>query len=846
MLKNISTREKKIPRQQLVGLTKLITMSSLSLLIFFSPQVASACGAFISEEVIDGVVITNTTPIEDCADPFKVNVIPTTATFTYTFNGEEVNDSSTLEVTGLPVELSYIPEGGTINHDSYKSLYKHEGEDYRVITEGNEGVPDINATGTYSLLTEVFVPNGLGMIPKFPPWQRLWNKLIPTAHAQIIIFPFNIERFVVTFTVELLPPPPAGASSVLFLPGIQASRLYKDGLLGTEDQVWEPNRNQDVEQLEMTEEGFSVNDIYTRDVVDEILVPSLGDNIYKSFLSTLEDMKEDGEIADSLAFAYDWRYSVQDIAVSGTRYQNGIKHAITEIENMASSSYTGKVTIIGHSNGGLLAKAIISELQRIGKEDLVDKVVFVGVPQLGTPKAIGVLLHGLDQQKLGGLVIDDMTTRDIVKNMPGVYGLLPSQKYFTESGEVLITSDNSSTTTNIRAYGDIDSLAELSDFVLDVQELRNDDVPIYEPSTLNTEIMQSMIASREVFDNWVAPNNIEVYEVIGTGLATIKGFEYRRFPCGSTICLLEGNNYMKAYPIFTNEGDETVVTLSASAYLGQKTKAIIDLYKESDGLLNPDREHADITESSAVQDFITSVIKYPYINDTVETPTYSNISAEYTIVGAHSPVNILLADNAGKKVGIINSVLYEEVSGSQYFELGGSTYLIVPKDTEYTVTVKGTANGVYSLTIDSLSIDNVQTNKFTYLGASTTPNLVATFKASSSVFSTIKTDINGDGVIDREQNLDGSEIIPPVTTYSYNDLRSLIRSFNLNQSRERLLLLQVQIAEQLSKKTTNRIINRKLELLTLISLENTLTVYNEKKYITKEQLEQATKIIDKL
>ena len=185
-----------------------------------------------------------------------------------------------------------------------------------------------------------------------------------------------------------------GASSVLFLPGIQASRLFKDGLLGSEDQIWEPDGNQDVGQLVMTEEGDSVNQIYVKEkeIMEEIAFPTLGTNVYKSFVILLNTLKTTKIIKDYTPFAYDWRFDVNDIATGDVNYKNEVKNLVSEIENLASSSYTGKVTIVGHSNGGLVGKMLISELDRQGKADLVDKLVKIGTPQLGAPKAILAML----------------------------------------------------------------------------------------------------------------------------------------------------------------------------------------------------------------------------------------------------------------------------------------------------------------------------------------------------------------------------------------------------------------------------------------------------------------------
>jgi len=60
----------------------------------------------------------------------------------------------------------------------------------------------------------------------------------------------------------------AGHSSIAFIPGIQAGRLYRQQTF--ENQLWEPNAISDVNTLNMNENGTSENhDIYTRDVINE-------------------------------------------------------------------------------------------------------------------------------------------------------------------------------------------------------------------------------------------------------------------------------------------------------------------------------------------------------------------------------------------------------------------------------------------------------------------------------------------------------------------------------------------------------------------------------------------------
>lgn len=58
----------------------------------------------------------------------------------------------------------------------------------------------------------------------------------------------------------------------------------------------------------------------------------------------------------------------------------------------------------------------MQKLEAEGKSALIDKVIFVAVPQLGTPDAIKALLHGMN---VGfGMVLDAQTARTIAEYMP--------------------------------------------------------------------------------------------------------------------------------------------------------------------------------------------------------------------------------------------------------------------------------------------------------------------------------------------------------------------------------------------------------------------------------------------
>jgi hypothetical protein len=220
------------------------------------------------------------------------------------------------------------------------------------------------------------------------------------------------------------PPPPPDpcvathtcVSNVLFLPGIEGSQLYRPDYNSGTDRLWEPNIDSDVQDLYMNPDGTSArSDIYTKElgVIDEL--PD-GENIYKSFIAKMDGLKTAGTINDWEPIAYDWRLSLDDILnygndIGGRIYYSGdlratsTPYVIQELRRLAATSKTGKVSIVAHSNGGLVAKRLA---QLLGPEaaQLIDKLIFVAVPQAGTPMAIAADLHGYDQDHLAGLITE--------------------------------------------------------------------------------------------------------------------------------------------------------------------------------------------------------------------------------------------------------------------------------------------------------------------------------------------------------------------------------------------------------------------------------------------------------
>jgi pimeloyl-ACP methyl ester carboxylesterase len=277
--------------------------------------------------------------------------------------------------------------------------------------------------------------------------------------------------------------PKAGAPSMLFLPGIMGSRLYEDGSLCGEDgevSLWPSTALfADCKQLrlQMNEAGDSRYNIYTKADQSAVIDEIFGFNLYKSFLSDLGTWQVEGVIADYQVVPYDWRLRLGDILKTkqvGDRIVFDPTINYTEsflyqsLARLATTS-TSEVTIVTHSNGGLVAKDFLAFLEENQDPLLarVKNVIFIGVPQSGTPEAVIGMLHGSPLGPFGSVVTQE-TSRQLLASPFGSH-LLPSDEYFSQASSPVITFvPGEATDSFIATYGtEITTKATLHDFLSD-------------------------------------------------------------------------------------------------------------------------------------------------------------------------------------------------------------------------------------------------------------------------------------------------------------------------------------------------------------------------------------------
>lgn len=576
-------------------------------------------------------------------------------------------------------------------------------------------------------------------------------------------------------------------SNVLFLPGLEASRLYKQGTLG-EDRLWEPNINSDVIDLYLDQNGNSVNDVYTRDVIDKGLGFS---PVYDSFLKKMHQLSNSNNFSFEY-FAYDWRQDVEDIVNNGTKYENENKSLITTLENLVNSSPTGKVTIIAHSNGGLLVKGLLVKLQELKNNndnnliDNIDSIILVASPQIGTPVSIAAILHGYGQTLDPlGFLLNTQTARQFAVNMPSGYGLLPSDKYYQTITNPVITFDTSSSLSQIyrNYYGDsIDSFDEQNNFLLGKEGRLNPSISdVISPTIGNEYLLNKSKELHNKIDNLIIPPGIKLIQLSGWGKDTLIGFKYvEKYICyypdiGLNICIPK--KILDVRPVTDMDGDKTVVSKSA-LYDYRGDKYWLDLS-------NSKLEHKNIFEDSSVLQFIENILTNKSIDVEriyQQKPIYSKIVDKISV---HSPVTLGVYDSQGNFTGKLCSddsdfcQIVEDIPNSTYMEFGEGKYININEDNINKIVLQGTDIGTFTYESERVLPDGTSTtSSFVDIPVTTQTQAEILLNPNTQILE-LNIDVTGDGTTDF--TLTPSDTFDPVIYLQI--MKSTIGSLDIHQAK---------------------------------------------------------------
>jgi triacylglycerol esterase/lipase EstA (alpha/beta hydrolase family) len=398
-------------------------------------------------------------------------------------------------------------------------------------------------------------------------------------------------------------------------------------------------------------------------------------------------------------FPYDWRYGVSgkfsDPSNSSGQVTN-VDLLKNKIDAIITQTGAEKIDVVAHSNGGLITKKYVMDNFANHK---INKAVFVGVPNIGAPKAIKALLQGDDYGiKVGSVgLLSEKEMKKISENMPVAYDLLPTQKYYSVSGSFVKTIENPTI---------FDSSWQVIEKDLNYQEFES--YMINEKGLNQQAFNNSEALHTQVFDDYdLRTTGVDLYNIVGCKSATLTNI---------TQVKNVGNPDVAYKQLGYNTGDGTVPIQSATNLpINQENKYYA---------ISP--EHGKMPSQDGIRQQIVNLIagsnlfvSKDSLGKDIVTQDVNKCQLNGKAIEVFSPVDIFIIDQNGNRLGlngngdIINEIAEAnfEIWGEPASTQGWHKFIFLPTDNgqTYTVNMQGTGIGTY--TINVKDIQNTTENK---------------------------------------------------------------------------------------------------------------------------------------
>ncbi|MFA6077299.1 MAG: right-handed parallel beta-helix repeat-containing protein [Candidatus Paceibacterota bacterium] len=501
---------------------------------------------------------------------------------------------------------------------------------------------------------------------------------------------------------EVQPPTPTEKTPILFIPGIMGTEISKGS-----DLLWVniPNMLKSPSDSFMDPLAFNLagTPSDTSVTVGQVIGNPEGRFDYTEGL--VSEFLSRGYSTDTefFMYPYDWRADIANNADVALK---------KKIEDIAGG---GKIDIIAHSQGGLLVKKFL--LNHPEDNAKIRKIVFIGTPNLGAPKAAKVLLSGDTMGvQLGVFGLSPIEVKNISQNMPSVYELLPSREYFSHSSGYLGKEILHRTYTENVIY----------------------DYDTTKSTLLSKGLNSALINNAENFhsnalDNFsFAGTGIDVWNIVGCQTATV-------------MQVIEKNPRFSV--VKYDAGDETVPFFSA-AHIGGAT----NLYALK---ANHSTMPSDPIIRAQVADILTG--------DSIQTR--SGLTANANLckisgmsVSVHSPADLNVYDPEGHHLGPNPDGTFDaDIPGVAYDIIGEEKFAFLPElPSGQNYTVKLIATGSGSMSFVSEKVEE-----------STTVNTAAYYDVPITVGSSADislTDANTQPLVLKSSDGTSQNILPSIGT----------------------------------------------------------------------------------
>ena len=565
---------------------------------------------------------------------------------------------------------------------------------------------------------------------------------------------------------------------VILIPGVTGTYLIKD--YGDKTEIW-PNIlnalispfDNYLRDLELLPNGNTNLDFPMKigDIIRGVSLPLVSDiHIFDNLILELENNGGYVEGENLFVFPYDWR-------LSNTKNAELLKDKIDEI---LYSTGAGKVDIVAHSMGGLVTKRYIAG----NGEDKIDKLIFLGTPQLGAPKALKTLMFG-DDMGIGIFVfgLNSNTVKTISQNMPSIYELLPSEKYIKDNGSYVTNALN----TNI------------SPISLNYNQTENFMIN----NGRNIDMFPFARNLHDSIDN-LDLSGINAYNFVGCGGKTI----------GQIIAKQElswtssGFNFSNDFDLNYVNGDETVPLESANKTIGANLYFV-------DGT-----SHGALPSAEGVKQDILSILKGETLSN------FPNILADSSacnipgkVVSTHSPVELHIYDDTLNHTGpTADGEIENNIPGVQYDIIDGAKFAFLPDGVNYKIVTKATDTGGYNFQIKDIDKNDKITATYDW-----TLIPLETLKAKGEISVgpnypeskyKVTMDNNGDNIPDTTV----SSNLPADFKFYINILRKAIDSLNLDAKIKKDILNKIdKIEKKYEKGKDAKVVEKLTKLLQKIS-----------------------------
>ena len=569
-----------------------------------------------------------------------------------------------------------------------------------------------------------------------------------TVSIKVLVAASNTDKKTLFKDIKI---PKLPRKAIIVLPGIVASRLHENIDNKRGDRWWEPKLFEAplyINNLRLDENGMSANRI----IPEYAIVDNKGNRIYEKIQNNNQEYGAEntyGKLVNSLYdkfgrqydiyfYSYDWRMS----NIVTAKY----------LEQFIGDKGYNNVIFVAHSMGGVLA----AEYLRRSTENVnkVEKLITLGTPYLGAPKALYTLETGNFLDNVIKNFFAKKLFKPVVNNFFSVYELLPTEKFFNLNGTTYVKRHDRNIYTEKSGIRVVNTIKKLN-----YNETYNL-ISGREWATNNKNLLKPMLPNsqkfhRGLFQKEHIAKSVNLYAIIGYGKKTL--MELKEFYI---------NNEHKSTDILNvlNTGDGTVPVISAT--IGNT----ID--KNRDFFIN--EEHAKLAGNQDVIDFVSNILNGTTAHSknilddlpkAINATGWREPAQKYIKLRVACPVNLSMTDSEGNVwAEVTNETTYnKDYEKGDFYSLGKDNDIKIAylNQQDNNILLTGTDNGVMEYTA-SIFDSGYETNRVVFRNVPITKTTKIYTDTDFNGGLKLKLDEDSDGNIDR--------IIKPSNVYEGKDL----------------------------------------------------------------------------